>query len=291
MLYAWCMNAPSKGLGRGLNALLGGHPRQGYRSGTGTIPIGAIRRGALQPRTELRKETLEELAASIKANGVIQPIVVRPVPGFPHQFEIVAGERRWHAAQLAGLTEIPGVIRELSDQETIAIALIENIQREELTPAEEARALSRLVGEFSLTHQQVADAVGRSRTAVTNLIRLLDLPAPVAALLDSRAISMGHARALLSLESSADQERIAILVVERDLSVRDTENLVRKSLSGESNPSRPRAAPPMSEIVRTRSANVRLRQKSSGAARIVIDVTECGVRDAVIEAVKSALKD
>src|SRR5580693_2220920 len=163
------MTAPTKSLQRGLNALLGAHPRQGYRSGTGAIPIGAIRRGALQPRSELRKEPLEELAASIKANGVIQPIVVRPVPGFPHQFEIVAGERRWQAAQLAGLTEIPGVIRELSDQEAIA------------------RALSRLVGEFSLTLQQVADAVGRSRAAVTNLIRLLDLPAAVGALMDSRA--------------------------------------------------------------------------------------------------------
>jgi ParB family transcriptional regulator, chromosome partitioning protein len=291
MHYPYCMTAPTKGLGRGLNALLGAHPRQGYRSGTGAIPIGAIRRGGLQPRSELRKEALEELTASIKANGVIQPIVVRPVPGFPHQFEIVAGERRWQAAQLAGLSEIPGVIRELSDQEAIAIALIENIQREELTPAEEARALSRLVGEFSLTHQQVADAVGRSRAAVTNLIRLLDLPAAVGALMDSRAISMGHARALLGLESPAEQERIASLVVERGLSVRDTENLVRKSLSGEGASSRPRAMPLMSEIVKTRSVHVQLRQKSSGAARIVIDVADDGARDAMIEAVKSALKD
>jgi ParB family transcriptional regulator, chromosome partitioning protein len=290
MHYPCRMTAPTKGLGRGLNALLGAHSRQGYRSGTGAIPIGAIRRGALQPRSELRKEPLEELTASIKANGVIQPIVVRPVPGFPHQFEIVAGERRWQAAQLAGLNEIPGVIRELSDQEAIAIALIENIQREELTPAEEARALNRLVAEFSLTHQQVADAVGRSRAAVTNLIRLLDLPAAVAALLDSRAISMGHARALLGLESAVEQERIASLVAERGLSVRDTEDLVRKSLSGEEVPPRPRATPPMSEIVKTESAHVKLRQKSSGAARIVIDVTDAGVRDAVIDAVKSALK-
>ena len=283
------MSAPSKGLGRGLNPLLGAHARQGYRSGTGAIPIGAIRRGTLQPRSDLRSEPLEELAASIKANGVIQPIVVRPVPGFPHQFEIVAGERRWQAAQLAGLTEIPGVIRELSDQEAIAIALIENIQREELTPAEEARALSRLVSQFSLTHQQVADAVGRSRAAVTNLIRLLDLPAAVGALMDSRAISMGHARALLGIESPSEQERIATLVAERGLSVRDTENLVRKS--GQAASARPRAAALMSEIVKTPSVHVQLRQKSSGAARIVIDVADPGARDAVIEAVKSALKD
>jgi ParB family chromosome partitioning protein len=285
------MTLPSKGLGRGLHALLGAQPRPGYRSGAGAIPLSAIRRGGLQPRRELRREQLEELTASIRTNGVIQPIVVRPVPGFPHQFEIVAGERRWQAAQLAGLTEIPAVIRELSDQEAIAIALIENIQREELTPAEEARALSRLVGEFSLTHQQVADAVGRSRAAVTNLIRLLDLPAPVAALMDSRAISMGHARALLGLESAAEQERIANLVAERGLSVRDTETLVRKSLPGEGAPPRPRPAPRMSEIVKTRSVHVQLRQKSSGAARIVIDVSDAGVRDAVLDAVKSAVKD
>jgi ParB family chromosome partitioning protein len=285
------MTIPSKGLSRGLHALLGAEPRQGYRSRTGAIPIGAIRRGGLQPRTELRREPLEELTASIKANGVIQPIVVRPVPGFPHQFEIVAGERRWQAAQLAGLTEIPAVIRELSDQEAIAIALIENIQREELTPAEEARALSRLVGEFSLTHQQVADAVGRSRAAVTNLIRLLELPAAIVALMDSRAISMGHARALLGLESPQEQERIASLVAARGLSVRETETLVRRSLSGEVAPAGTRAAPQISEIVKTRSVHVQLRQKSSGAARIVIDVADAGVRDVVLEAVKLAVKD
>jgi ParB family chromosome partitioning protein len=291
MHYPSAMSTPSKGLERGLNALLGAQSRQGYRSGTGAIPIGAIRRGALQPRNVLRHEPLEELAASIKANGVIQPIVVRPVPGFPHQFEIVAGERRWQAAQLAGLSEIPAVIRELSDQEAIAVALIENIQREELSAAEEARALSRLVGEFSLTHQQVADAVGRSRAAVTNLIRLLDLPAPIVSLLDSRAIGMGHARALLGLDSPAEQERIAGWVAEQGLSVRDAENLVRKSLSGQRLPSKPRIAPLVSEIVKCRSAHVRLRQKSGGAARIVIDVKDSAVRDAVIEAVKSALRD
>jgi ParB family chromosome partitioning protein len=284
------MTAPSKGLGRSLQSLLSPQPRQGYRSGTGAIPIGAIRRGALQPRTELRREPLEELTASIKANGVIQPIVVRPVPGFPHQFEVVAGERRWQAAQLAGLTEIPAVIREITDQEAIAIALIENIQREELSPAEEAKALRRLVDGFSLTHQQAADAVGRSRAAVTNLIRLLDLPDAVGALMDSRAISMGHARALLGLDNPAEQERIAQLVAQRELSVRETENLVRKAQAGMTASAKPRAAPVTSEIVKTRTVHVQLRQKSSGAARIVIDVADAGVRDAVIEAVKSAVK-
>jgi ParB family transcriptional regulator, chromosome partitioning protein len=253
--------------------------------------MGAIRRGALQPRTELKREPLEELTASIKANGVIQPIVVRPVPGFPHQFEIVAGERRWQAAQLAGLTEIPSVIRELTDQEAVAIALIENIQREELSAAEEARALHRLVEDFSMTHQEVADAVGRSRTAVTNLIRLLDLPPAVGALMDSKAISMGHARALLGLDSAAEQERIAQLVAERELSVRETENLVRKAQAGAAENARPRAALVTSEIVKTRTVHVQLRQKSSGAARIVIDVADAAVRDAVLEAVKSAVKE
>jgi ParB family transcriptional regulator, chromosome partitioning protein len=284
------MSAPSKGLGRSLQSLLSPQPRQGYRTGTGAIPISAIRRGGLQPRTELRREPLEELTASIKANGVIQPIVVRPVPGFPHQFEVVAGERRWQAAQLAGLTEIPAVIREITDQEAIAIALIENIQREELSPAEEAKALRRLVDDFSLTHQEAADAVGRSRAAVTNLIRLLDLPETVGELMDSRAISMGHARALLGLDDPAEQERIARLVAERELSVRETENLVRKAQAGTA-PAKTRAAPVTSEIVKTHAIHVQLRQKSSGAARIVIDVADPGVRDAVIEAVKSVAKE
>jgi len=285
------MTVPSKGLGRGLQSLLSPQPRQGYRSGTGAIPIGAIRRGAHQPRTELRREPLEELTASIRANGVIQPIVVRPVPGFPHQFEIVAGERRWQAAQLAGLTEIPVVIRELSDREAIALALIENIQREELSPAEEARALRRLVEDFSLTHQEVADAVGRSRAAVTNLIRLLDLPPGIGALLDSKAISMGHARALLALDDAAQQERIARLVVDRELSVRDTESLVRKAQARPAEGPGARPRPVLSDIVKTRAIHVQLRQKSSGAARIVIDVTDASIRDAVIEAVKSAVEE
>src|SRR5271168_5045531 len=200
--------AESRGLGRGLGALLGAAPTVSASRGGGKLPISLMRPGAFQPRREIHKEPLEELAASIKANGVIQPIVVRALPAGTAgaaKYEIVAGERRWQAAKLAGLADIPVIVRELSDGQAVAVALIENIQREELTPAEEARALQRLIGEFTLTHQEVAEAVGRSRVAVSNLIRLLDLPAEVVALIDSKALSMGHARALLGLEDEAER--------------------------------------------------------------------------------------
>src|ERR1700729_4131810 len=170
------------GLGRGLGALLGAAPTVSASRGGGTLPLSLMQSGALQPRREIHREPLEELAASIKAKGVIQPIIVRPLPAGASgtaRYEIVAGERRWQAAKLAGLADIPTIVRELSDKEATAVALIENIQREELTPAEEARALKRLVEEFSLTHEGVAEVVGRSRASVTNLMRLLDLPETV----------------------------------------------------------------------------------------------------------------
>src|SRR6267378_1377117 len=172
------MVAPSKGLGRGLRSLLGANPTVSASRGGGTLPISLMQASAFQPRREIHQQPLEELAASIKANGVIQAIVVRPLPAASGaaKYEIVAGERRWQAAKLAGLTDIPVIVRPLSDKEAVAVALIENIQREELTSAEEARALKRLIEEFSLTHQEVAESVGRSRAAVSNLIRLLDLP-------------------------------------------------------------------------------------------------------------------
>ena len=226
----------SRGLGRGLGALLNATPKASASRGGGTLPLSLMQAGAFQPRRSIQQQPLEELAASIKANGVIQPIVVRPLPvgaGGAPKYEIVAGERRWQAAKLAGLTDIPVIVRELSDSQAVAVALIENIQREELTPAEEARALQRLIGEFSLTHAEVAEAVGRSRAAVSNLIRLLDLPAEVVALIDSKSVSMGHARALLGLEDDAERVRLGVLVAERGLSVRETENLVRRALKGE----------------------------------------------------------
>jgi ParB family chromosome partitioning protein len=180
----------------------------------------------------MRPETLEELAASIKAQGVVQPIVVRPIAapaaGESQRYEIVAGERRWRAAQIAGLADIPAVIRRIPDEAAIAVALIENIQRESLNPLEEARALSRLITEFELTHAQAAEAVGRSRAAVSNLLRLLELAPEAGALLERRELEMGHARALLALPGRRQQAEVALLVAKKSLSVRETEALVRR---------------------------------------------------------------
>jgi ParB family chromosome partitioning protein len=251
--------------------------------------------GAFQPRREIHQEPLQELASSIKANGVIEPIVVRPLPPGRSgaKYEIVAGERRWRAAQLAGLQDIPAIVRELSDQQAVAVGLIENIQREELTAAEEARALKRLSVDFSLTQQELADSVGRSRAAISNLIRLLDLPESVVDLIDSKALSMGHARALLGLESAAEQGRMAQLVISRGLSVRDTEKLVRKALDGEVQ-AQPRKAADLSvvsEILKTESLHVQLHRKSSGAARIIVDVNNAADRDTIIDAIRAISQD
>jgi ParB family chromosome partitioning protein len=289
------MKSASKGLGRGLQSLLSANPTVSASRGGGTLPISLMQAGAFQPRRQIHQQPLEELAASIKANGVIEPIIVRALPAGTvgdARYEIVAGERRWRAAKLAGLADIPTIVRQLSDKEAVAIALIENIQREELTPAEEARALQRLIGEFELTHQDVAAAVGRSRAAVSNLIRLLDLPTEVVELIDTKAISMGHARALLGLENDAERVRLARLVAERGLSVREIENLVRKALKGEGSavPAKPPELSVVSEVLRTQSVHVQLHQKASGAARIVIDVADGKSRDAVLEAIKERLK-
>src|SRR5580698_1734037 len=198
------MSATAGGMGE-LQAFLNAHPRRLYRQGGGSIPVKAIRASLTPTRSESRPELLEELVASIKVTGLIQPLIVRPLPGFPHQFEVVAGERRFKAAQLAGLTDVPAIIREFNDHEALAISLIENIQREELSPADEARALNRLIEEFALTHEQIAHAIGRSRAAVSNLLRLLDLPAEVTSTVETRTISMGHARALLGLSDDAQR--------------------------------------------------------------------------------------
>jgi ParB family chromosome partitioning protein len=243
----------------------------------------------------MEQATLEELAASIKAKGVIQPIVVRRLPEGSEgaRYEIIAGERRWRAAKLAGLADIPCIVRELSDRDAVAVALIENIQREELTAAEEARALQRLATEFALTHEQVATAVGRSRAAVSNLIRLLDLPATVVALIDSKALDMGHARALLGLEDDAERLRLAQLVAARGLSVRETENLVRQALKGEG---RTKAAQPpelsvLSEVLRTRAVHVQLHQKPTGAGKLVVEFADAQSRDAIVGAIRAAVRE
>ena len=195
------------------------------------VPVDLLRRGKYQPRVDMREDSLTELAESIKAQGVVQPIVVRPLPssgGAETQYEIVAGERRWRAAQIAGLATIPAVVRDIPDESAVAVALIENIQRENLNPLEEARSLHRLIEEFGLTHADAADAVGRSRATVTNLLRLLELPRPVREMVERRELDMGHARALLGLESPELTVQIAEQARKQQWSVRATEDAVRK---------------------------------------------------------------
>jgi ParB family chromosome partitioning protein len=212
-----------------------GEPASAPGDRLASLPLDLLQRGKYQPRVDMRAESLDDLAASIKSQGIVQPILVRPVgarkAGESQRYEIIAGERRWRAAQIAGLTEIPAVVREVPDEAAVAMALIENIQREDLNPLEEARALSRLIGEFGLTHQAAAEAVGRSRAAVSNLLRLMDLADEVKTLLERRSIEMGHARALLGLTARGRQIEIAELVAEKGLSVRATEALVRRALA------------------------------------------------------------
>ncbi len=249
------MSVKRRGLGRGLDALLGGgaQPRQTRPastvvtagSGSGavaapdaerltTLPVDLMQRGRFQPRNDMRPESLEDLASSIRAQGVVQPIVVRPVTaagGQPQRYEIIAGERRWRAAQMAGLHEVPVVVRDVPDRAAMAMALIENIQRENLNPLEEAAALRRLIDEFELTHEEAATAVGRSRAAVSNLLRLFELNDDVKQMIERREIEMGHARALLAL-SGAAQSQAAKQVAAKGLSVRETEELARRLAAG-----------------------------------------------------------
>ena len=219
------MAAKKKGLGRGMNAMI---PKKDEvappKTGLEEIPIEFIQPGKYQPRTYFAEESIAELSDSIKAQGVIQPIVLRPIGD--DRYEIIAGERRWRAAQLAGIEKIPAVIRTVDDESALAMSLIENIQREDLNPLEEATALQRLIDDFQFTHQEVADAVGKSRSAVTNTLRLTQLAPPVAEMLVAGDLEMGHARALLTLEVNG-QVAVAKQVVARGLNVRQTEELVR----------------------------------------------------------------
>jgi ParB family chromosome partitioning protein len=276
------MSATAGGMGE-LQAFLNAHPRRLYRQGAGSIPIKAIRPNAKPTRSESEPALLDELVASIKATGIIQPLIVRPVPGFPHQFEVVAGERRLKAAQLAGLTDIPAIIRDFNDHEALAISLIENIQREELSPADEARALLRLTEEFALTHEQIAHAIGRSRAAVSNLLRLLDLPAEVTTMLETRTISMGHARALLGIPDDAERVRVAQLIATHQWSVRDTESHVRKAIApGGRAPAMPPLLAVISEVMRTPRMRVELHQRTNGTGKIVIEFDDAQARDAAL---------
>lgn len=228
-----------RGLGKGLDALLS--PRGGAESAESNLgeqlrvlPVDIVVRGQYQPRMEMDPQALEELANSIKAQGVVQPIVVRALKG-TDTYEIIAGERRWRATQLAGLHEIPAIVKDVTDQTAMCLALIENIQREDLNPMDEARALSRLLQEFDMTHDIAADAVGRSRSSVSNLLRLLELHVDVQKLLETRRIEMGHGRAILALDI-ASQVEIAKRVVKEGLSVRVTEQLVKKLKGKEAQP-------------------------------------------------------
>jgi ParB family chromosome partitioning protein len=252
------------------------------------LPITDIVRGRYQPRREFDQGSLEELAASIRAQGVMQPVVVRPRA--QGGYELIAGERRWRAAQLAGLAQIPAVIRDVSDEQASAMALIENIQREDLNPLEEAAALDRLKDEFELTQQQVADAVGKSRVAVTNLLRLLNLAPAVRNLLSAGDLEMGHARALLSL-SAMDQERLAADVVERQLSVRQTEALVRNAQSAaRSKPAKPARSADTARLERELSdrlgAEVRIDHKANGKGRLVIGYSTLEELDGILRHLK-----
>ena len=219
----------AKGLGRGLDALLGSVTEAGPRDALLTLPVARIRPGRYQPRTKMDQQALAELAASIRSQGLMQPLLVRPVDR--DRYELIAGERRWRAAQMAGLDEVPALVREVADDAALAMSLIENIQRENLNPMEEAAGIQRLVDEFSMTHEQAADAVGRSRSATTNLLRLLKLARPVQEMLMEGALEMGHARALLALDG-ARQIEAGKRVAAKGLSVRETEALVNALLQG-----------------------------------------------------------
>jgi ParB family transcriptional regulator, chromosome partitioning protein len=238
------MSVKKPALGRGLGALLGETAARQVAAAAAAgaarpdgdelvrLPLDLLQRGKYQPRIDMRPESLAELAESIKAQGIVQPIVVRPIgtpgPTESQRYEIIAGERRWRAAQLAGLTAIPAIVRRVPDEAAVAMALIENIQRENLNPLEEARALDRLVSEFDLTHQEAAEAVGRSRAAVSNLLRLLELADEVKTLVAERSLEMGHGRALLGLTNRRQQAEVGALVAKKGLSVRETEALVRR---------------------------------------------------------------
>lgn len=298
------MVVKKRGLGRGLNELLAAARPASITATTEvaatasattapatereihTLPVDLMQRGKYQPRVDMHPESLEELASSIRAQGLVQPIVVRPIGG--GRYEIIAGERRWRASQMAGLQEVPVVVRDVPDQAAMAMALIENIQRENLNPIEEARALQRLILEFSLTHQETADAVGRSRAAVSNLLRLLELHEEVRTLLEHGDIEMGHARALLAL-AGEDQRAAARKVVAQGLSVRETERLakqlqaettvVAKAAKTTVDPDIQRLEQFLSENLATR---VQIKHSAKGKGQLVISYNSLDELDGVL---------
>ncbi len=303
--------AKKRGLGRGLDALLGSQaaatttppesvPLQGAgetrpgRPADGELrdlPVDLIQRGKYQPRRDMQPEALEELAESIKSQGVMQPIVVRPISD--KRFEIIAGERRWRATQLAGLDTIPALIRDVPDEAAVAMALIENIQREDLNPMEEALAMQRLQREFELTHAQVAEAVGKSRTTITNLLRLTNLREEVQRMLEHGDLEMGHARALLSLNPDM-QASAASQIVGRGLSVRQTEALVRRLVDEQKNPSQtvPKKLDPdikklQDDLSEQLGSPVQVQHSAKGAGKLVIKYNNLDQLDGIISKISS----
>ena len=287
------MSNRRKGLGRGLDALLGESSDAGAATAADDLrelPLDQLEGGRYQPRREFDPAALQALAQSIRTQGVVQPIVVRGLAQ-TDRYEIIAGERRWPAAQRAGLATIPAIIRDVSDEMAVAVALIENIQREDLNPLEEAQALHRLTGEFGMTHQAIAEAVGRSRVGVSNLLRLLELAPEVKAYISEGALEMGHARALLALDATA-QAAAAEQVVSRGLTVRQTEALVRQRLAGETAESGepPRPDPNIrrlqDDLADRLGANVRIEQGQKGKGRLVIRYNSLDELDGILEHIR-----
>jgi ParB family transcriptional regulator, chromosome partitioning protein len=282
------MSFMKRGLGRGLDALLGDvSAKEETSHPSHTLPIEYLQRGKFQPRKDMNPEKLQELADSIKAQGIIQPIVVRKLG--QDKYEIVAGERRWRAAQLAGLQQVPVVVKDIDDRATMAIALIENIQRQDLNPLEEAEALRRLLDEFSMTHQQIADAVGKSRVTVTNLLRLMELHPEVKKLLVSGQIEMGHARALLGLEG-AKQVVAAQKIAREGLTVRMAEKLV-KDAQGEPKPQKAKTVDHdtlrlQNELTEKLGAKVVIEHKDNGTGKLVIAYASLEELDGILEQIR-----
>ncbi len=279
-----------KGLGRGLDALLAGNDDaiESDKQRQATLAIGDLQPGKYQPRTRMDPGSLEDLAASIKAQGLIQPISVRPIA--TGRYEIIAGERRWRASQIAGLTEVPVLIREIPDDAALAMSLIENIQREDLNPLEEAAGLQRLIDEFGMTHQQAADAVGRSRSAASNLLRLLQLAKPAQDLLMAGDIEMGHARAILAAPKT-EQGRLAAEVADKGWSVRETEKRVTRELNP---PAHKPAAEKSRDLVRLEEeladslgASIKLSANRKGAGSISIRFNSLDQLDGLLMRLRS----
>jgi ParB family chromosome partitioning protein len=278
-----------KGLGRGLDALLGGDMDAvpAPSGAPSALPVSQLQAGKYQPRTRMDEGALNELAASIKTQGIMQPVLVRPVDG--GRYEIIAGERRFRAAQLAGLDEIPVLVREVDDQAAAAMALIENIQREDLNPLEEAQGIARLISDFDFTHEQAANAVGRSRSAVSNLLRLVNLAQPVQTMLMAGDIDMGHARALLSVDN-ASQITLASHVVAKRLSVRETEKLVARALEEQAESSTaPRQKDKSGDIVRLEeelsdklATPVVFKMGAKGRGQMIIDFADLDILEGVL---------